>query len=113
MSGDLLRLMREKQFALQPRSVDAIVTLPFETSITTRAIWVAPFTEDVPRGMDLRRAEVRRVLAIPKADVPVIPLKTKIEAPEHPGSAIQAWRVDGIDRIEPDHTRVVVISESA
>lgn len=111
MTGDLLQLMREKQFELQPRSVPATITPPSADPIETRIIWLAPITNDVPAGFDHTYAEARRVVAIAKSDLSAVPLKTRIDAPEHPGDEIRIWRVDGIERYEPDHTRVMLIPE--
>lgn len=91
--------------------VDVTVTTPDPDAepIETRGIWATPTTELLPGGFDVQRAEPRRVLVLPSAEVPTVPRGTIILAPEHLGGDVLRWRVDGIDRIEVGQHRVVVI----
>lgn len=109
----LMGVLREVQFDLQPRAVDATVTRPFpdDTPIETRVIWLAPITGGVPTGLEFQRRDVRRVLAVRRDEVETVPRGTFIEAPEHPGQDDQRWRVDAIDAEFPDHVRVVVVPD--
>lgn len=89
--------------------VPATVTPPAADPIETTVAWTAPTTEDVPGAMEAQRAEQRRVLTVLRSEVPTIPLRTVIVAPEELDGEDLMWMVDGIDRIEPDHVRVVVV----
>jgi hypothetical protein len=109
--GALRSLVRELNFSAH--GVDAIVTRPFPdaTPITTRAIWVTPQTEDALNGTELQRREPRRVMALRKDEVPTVPRGTVIIAPPQGGESDARWRIDGIDRVEADHVRVIVVPD--
>lgn len=113
--GSLRSLVRDINFELQVDSVPATVTRPLpypdDTPITTRAIWVLPSTEAVPFGSDFQRQEDRHVLALRRDEVPTVPTKTIVEAPETPGGTVKRWRVEGPDRLESDHGRYVVVPD--
>jgi hypothetical protein len=97
---------------LEAFGVPATVTRPApnDTPIDTTALWIAPLPQDVPLGGgEFTRQEPRRVLALPLSEVPTVPTKTLIEAPEALGLPTQTWIVDSIDRIEYDHVRVMVL----
>lgn len=95
--------------ALDAFSLPAVVTPPHLPSVTTRAFWLPSTTVEVPAGADLRRAERRRVLALPLADVPQIVRNTVVEMAESEDEAAAEWRVDSVDRMDGDHYRVVVV----
>lgn len=88
------------------------VTPVGEVAIVTRGIWLTPSTEDVPGGMEFHRRDARRVMALSRATVATLPNGSLVRAPEQPGGADKTWRVDGIDRVEADHQRVVLVLES-
>jgi hypothetical protein len=114
--GPLRTLATSIAFDCSPGGVDATVTRPFPdtTPITTRGVWVAPMDESQPYGTDYRKREPRRVLALPRADVPTLPRGTVIVAPEAPGGANVNWRVDGLDSsVVPGHLRAIVIQIQA
>jgi len=89
--------------------VDAVVTVPGGSPVAAVVIWVAPVPQDMPLGEDFSREDPRRVLAIARADVPLVPTGTVIEAPESAGGETLTWRVDGIERVEYDHVRAMVL----
>jgi hypothetical protein len=92
--------------------VDAIVTIPDGSPVPTRIVWMSPTTVEFPKGTDYRRVEEQRVVSIPKSEVPGVPCNTVISAPEFPGAGITLWRVDSIDKVDFDHTRVIVLPVS-
>jgi len=96
---------------LDAHGVDVTVTRPApdDDPIETSGIWMTTVTEDVPAVMDFQRRDPRRVMALSRADVPTVPRGTLIVAPEKAGDALQTWRVDGLDSLQADHTRVVVL----
>ncbi len=93
--------------------VDAVVTRPYpdDDPISTQVIWVTPEMDAAPNGFEVNRNEPRKILAIPRADVPTLPRGSLISAPEHQDASPQRWRVDSFDREEPEHWRVVVVSD--
>lgn len=95
--------------ALDAFGQSATVTPPGGSAVTTRAIWLPPVTTELPAGGALQRAEPLRVLSVPKADVAQVPRGTVIAAAEVPGGAVLNWKVDGFERVDPDHHRVVVV----
>lgn len=100
--GGLRRLVRDLNF--QAHGVPAYVS-----GVSTRIVWLTPATEILPVGNDAHRAEPRRVMAIRSDEVLSVPRGTIISVTEHGQDFPGAWRVDGIERIEPDHVRVVVV----
>lgn len=88
-----------------------IVVSPADASedIDTRGIWLTPEPDELPPGLELRRREPSRILAIPTADVSAIPHGSIVLAPLTSGGTILAWAVDGFDRIEAEHTRVRLV----
>lgn len=91
-------------------SVPAIVTPPEDAEpIQTVAFWITPMTEMQPRGGDFQRAEERRVLVLRRDEVPAVPRGTLITCAEMAGAPERLWRVDGIEQVEADHYRVVVV----
>ena len=96
---------------LLPLSVSATVTLPNAAPIEITAVWLVPTTEETPAGTGLQRNQVRRVMAISRADVPEITRKTQVEAPEMEGGTELRWRVDGVELVEADHHRVILIPD--
>lgn len=89
--------------------VAVVVTPPDASAITTRGIWMTPTTETVP-ALDFSRAEMRRTMALPAAAVPSAPRGSVILAPATYGAAATHWRIDGVDREEPDHVRYFVVA---
>lgn len=89
--------------------VPATVTLADGTVIATSVIWLEPILFDVPSTNDLQRREVRRVVALIKADVPTAPRGTRIDGAEREGGTVRSWRVDEPDASDPNHMRVVVV----
>jgi hypothetical protein len=98
--------------ALDAFSVPATVTVPGGDAVETRGIWVSPLTEEMPVGRELQRRDPRRILALPRADVPQPPKGTTIVCVEDGGDDddLRTWRVDGIDRMEGDCVRVIVVA---
>ena len=92
--------------------VPATVTgpAPDDTPVVTTGIWTtAPLTESAPFGMDLQRRDPRRVLALPRRTLATVLRGAVIVAPETPDGADLTWVVDGIDKIDGDTIRVVVV----
>jgi hypothetical protein len=96
---------------LEAHGVDITVTLPGARAVEARGIWITTATDDVPSGGEFQRRVPARVIAISRAAVPSLPRGTVIVGPEKAGTDEVAkwWKVDGIDRVESDHTRVVVL----
>lgn len=107
--GPLRRLALTVNFSAH--GVDAVVTRPAPDNapIDARLIWLTPESPDQPAGSILHRREARRVAALQRDQVATIPIGTMIVAPPRAGDDDAAWRVDGIERVEADHVRVVVI----
>lgn len=95
--------------ALDAFGVDALVAPPSGPSVETTAFWLPSETEEVPSGGDLRRAEQKRVVVLPRADVPEVPRGTVITMAEADGGAPVDWKVDSADKHDYDHHRVVVL----
>lgn len=97
------------QSALDAFGVDATVTPYGGDPVETRVFWLPSTTVESPSGEAFSRAEARRVLVIPVADVTEVPRLTLITCPEYPGGADQTWRVDQSEKVDYDHHRAIVI----
>lgn len=89
--------------------IPATVTLLDGSSVETTVVWLLPSTEDHPHGVDIRRAEAKRILCLSKEDVPDVPRGLLVTVPEFDGGDDLVWMVDSIERIEFDHTRALVV----
>lgn len=91
--------------------VPATVTPPNETAIETTVVWPPPSTLEMPAPGEFSRREPQRVMALRRDEVPRLPRGTIVLAPETLGAEVQRWRVDGIDQVEVDLVRVIVVSD--
>jgi hypothetical protein len=100
--------------ALAAFGVPATVTRPEPgaQAVTTTGFWVTPLAETTPIGTDFQRREPRRVIVFPRdGAVPEIVRNTLVVAPEMQGQANRTWRVDGLELVEPDCVRAIVVPE--
>jgi len=98
------------QSALDAFGLPAVVTPPGGPSVETTAVWLPPVTVDHPIGQDLQRAEPKRVLALPYTPgVTSIPRGTVVVVPEMKDAAPASWKVDEVDRVNPDEWRMTVL----
>jgi len=88
---------------------DASVTVPDGSPTQARIVWLSAQTVDYPAGTEYRRVEEHRAMAIPKDDVPQVPINTVIVCAETPGGGVRTWKVDSILQLDYDHTRVSVV----
>lgn len=100
---------------LSTYGVPGTVTVLYEAPVSTTVIWDTPSRRrasdevyEFRPELDQRQGE-RRVLAIPRAAVTVIPVGTLVSAPERLGGTAQTWRVESVERVEEGHSRVVVV----
>lgn len=105
--GALRLLTRDLNF--DGHGLPATVQIPDGEPVETRVIWCVPPLEEVPLGTTFSRADPQRVLAIRTDEVPTVPLKTTVLVAPMYGADVQRWIVDGFDRVELDHTRVIVV----
>lgn len=82
---------------------------PDDTPIITAGIWMTPLLRDEPSGSSFTRREQIRAFAVSKATVPTLPRGTTILAAERDGDPVLGWIVDGIDHVDADHTRGLVM----
>lgn len=106
--GDLRALTLDLN--LQAHGVAITVTTPTGEAVTgIRGIWLTPISDGWPGGLDLQRTAPKRILAVRRTDVPSLPRGTAIVAPEQAGGTDRGWRVEGVERIDADHHRAVVV----
>lgn len=94
--------------------VPAIVIRPApdQAPITTTGVWTRPLFDEVRVGQDFSKREPRRVLALPRSEVPApLPRNTLIEAPEVKDGPVRTWRVDSFDQVETDEWRPIVMPQ--
>ncbi len=93
--------------------VPATVTRPAPDNapVQTTGVFIRPLqNEQVPVGVDLQRREPRRVFVMAKnATLASMPRHTLIVAAEELGGSQGTWRVDGLDEVESDCWRVIVV----
>lgn len=90
--------------------VPGTLTVPTMAPVDVRVIWLVPDPEEVPVGARLSRVESRRVACVQRNVIAAVPLDSDLVAPEHAGGVDRTWRVDGFDRREPDHHRLIVVA---
>lgn len=96
---------------LAAHGVSATVTRPSPDNapLTLTGIWLTPVAdEQLPAGRDYPRSEPRRIFAIPKSAITGVPRQTLIDVAE-PGQPVRKWRVDGYERADADHWRVLLV----
>lgn len=82
---------------------------PHNTPIPTQAIWLEDRNDPQPYGTDFHLRAPRRVLAIPRADVPELPAGSTIAAPEVSGGPVKTWSRDHLaEPLDPQFWEVVV-----
>lgn len=90
--------------------VDVMVLTPDRNTPTAaRGIWLTNTTEDRPGANPFPRKEARRAMALRRSEVPDLPRNTVITAPGAAGEDEREWRVDGVEQLEAEHWRVVVV----
>lgn len=92
--------------------VPATVTRPHpdDTPITATLVWMSPEAAGVPASdAPLTRVDPKRFAALSYAQVPTVPRKTTILAPDTLSGALRAWLVDGTTRVAVDHVIVVLL----
>lgn len=104
--GPLRALALELNFSAH--GVPIVVSVPGEDDVETRGIWITTPPEMVPDGSGYQRVEPLRIMAIKRSDVTRVPIDTLITAPEKSGDADEQWAVDGHERQEADHNRVIL-----
>lgn len=109
--GPLRALVRDLNFAAHGFPITVTRPYPDDEEIETRGIWVLPLTVDTPGGIEFTRRDPQRVLALRKDEVPTVPRGTVVLAPEYSGGEDRRWRVEGPERIEADHVRVLVVAD--
>ena len=99
------------QTNLSAHGVPATVTRPAPDNlpVVTRGIWLQPPDEPQPFGTDFRRREARHIFVLPRDVLPTMPRGTTVQAPEWGDTVAKTWTVDGIDRAEADHWRVLLV----
>ena len=95
----------------QAFGVDATVGVEWKSPVAARGIWLPPDMNVLPAGGSQQRVSERKVMALLRSEVPEVPRKTIIDAPEVRGGAVKRWEVDAIDHSEPDHVRVVLLEK--
>ena len=92
--------------------ISVTVTPPGSDAVLATGFWVLPLTEDRPGASDVLRREARHVLTLRRSEVPTVPRGTLIDAADIGSVVVQRWRVDGFDRVEADHVRVIVVPDA-
>ena len=109
MLDSLRALVLTKNFAVHGLPATVTRPAPDDVPIATRVIWLTTETTGQPASGDFRRQDPRRIAVLMKAEVPTVPLATRIEAAERPGIPVGRWQVDGYVDMRADQHRVVVI----
>lgn len=95
--------------ALAAFGLPATVTPDGGSPVETTAIWLPYDTVESPPAGDFRRAEPRRVLALPFEGLPQVPRGTIVTVEEFSGAGARDWRVDAANRVDHDHYRCIVL----
>lgn len=96
--------------ALDSFGLDATVTPGVGPVVATTAFWLPPVTVDVPLGGDFHRAELRRVLVLPIADLGGEPARGDVVAvSDYKGGPTLNYKIDSTERYDWDHVRCIVV----
>jgi hypothetical protein len=87
------------------------VKFPGLVAIPSRGVWMRSLSEEPAVGREYTRRDPRRVMALLSDELPEIQLGTLIVAPEIEGETAKNWKVDGVEKTEPDEVRVVLVPE--
>lgn len=109
--GALRTLASNTQFEVH--GVDATVKVEGFDDVETKVIWLPTTPEAVPGSVEFQTRAAFRVMAVRRNAVPRLPRFSVITAPERHGGEVKTWKVDGHERIEADHHRVIVIRDEA
>lgn len=84
---------------------------PDTTPVSVTGFWVRSLhDEPSPVGVDLQRREPRRIFVMKKhAALETLRRNDIIDAPEESAGPIVRWRVDGLDEVESDCWRAIVV----
>lgn len=98
--------------ALEALGVPVTVTRPApeNTPVPTTGIWLTPFVEVQPFGIDVRRRDPRRVMAIARtAALDFIPRGSTVVAAEQLGGTSKTWTVEGYERVIAEEMRILLL----
>lgn len=87
---------------------------PHNTPVAATGIWVvAPEGAAAPFGVELKRRDPRRIMALSRAEVAEVERGSLVSAPDTPTGAAVSYRVDGLaDSLHADHWRVFLVRTS-
>jgi len=86
---------------------------PDDAPIATTGVWLSRAAEQFPGGAEIRRAQRDYLMALPVADLPTVPLLTRVAAPDIGGGPVLSWIVDGFDRLDAEFRYVILVPEPA
>lgn len=93
--------------------VAATVTPLAGPGVETRVVWHPVRTEERPEGAQVTMLARRRIVSVPRVDVPTLPRGSAITGAVTEGGAVEEWTVDETDKLDIDHHVVVVIPAEA
>lgn len=92
---------------------------PYNDPVQTTGIWISTdhmgggLVEPRPYGTDFQRREPRRLLAVTRNDqLPTLPRGSSVVAPEYLGGPAKTWTVDGLEHVEADCWRALLVPGS-
>lgn len=94
--------------------VAATVTPPDGFLVSATGVWVSDVLEQMPVGHDFQRRDPRRVMAFLRTELADVPARgTVVVAAEYGGGAARTWKVDGLDKVDAEQVRVVLVPVSS
>jgi hypothetical protein len=106
-TAGLRGFVRDTNYAVH--GVPAVLTVPDGLPVSCTVIWLSPMTQMEPTGMDIRRADARRAIAVRASEAPILPRGSRFTLAEAPGEAVADFLVDSIDKVEHGEVRVTVV----
>lgn len=106
-TAGLRGFVRDTNYAVH--GVPAVLTVPDGLPVSCTVIWLSPVTEMQPMGLDIRRADARRAVAVRTSEVSTLPRGSRLTLAEAPGEEPADFITDSVDRVEHGEYRVTVV----
>jgi hypothetical protein len=105
-----LRVPMDPLFAAFGVPATVIRPAPDDEPIAATGIWDPAPAVDAPAGMEFQRRDPRHVMAFDRLEVPTLPLKSVVVAPEKFGGLDRTWVVDGLVDADDELVRVLLVA---
>lgn len=82
---------------------------PANDPIAADGFWLPYISDTEPGGSGLQRRAMRKIFVLSRADVPTLPIGTRIMVPEELGEPVRSYEVEAIEYEDSEHYRAVLL----